>query len=118
MTLTEQVYAQAVLLADIHGDQQEQLLQVLCQAAVSGLTARLRDGITVDDCRADFVASGALYALAALSEADPVTGLQRVQIGDVTLVPGGASAASRCLRSQANLMMSPYCTDDFSFRGV
>ncbi len=118
MTLTEQVYAQAVLLANIHDSKQEQLLLLLCRAVVNGLTAKLREGISVNDCKADFVAAGALYALAALSETDPVAGLQRVQLGDVTLVPGGTSAASRCLRSQANLMMSSYFADSFSFQGV
>ena len=118
MTLTEQVYAQAVMLADIHGAQQEQLLQLLCKAVVCNLSARLRDGITANDCKADFVAAGALYALAALSEIDPAANLQRMQVGDVTLVPGGTSAASCCLRKQADLMISPYCKDYFSFRGV
>ena len=118
MSLIEQVYAQAALLADIRGQQQEQMLRLFCQAAVTNLSSKLRAGITVDDCRADFVAAGALFALAALSETDPATNLQRMQIGDVTLVPGSASAASRCLRSQANLMMSPYCTDNFAFRRV
>lgn len=118
MKLTEQVFAQAMLLADIHGQQQEQMLRLFCQAAVTNLSAKLRSGITVDDCKADFVAAGALYALAALSETDPATNLQRMQMGDVTLVPGNTSAASRCLRSQANLMMSPYCADQFAFRRI
>ena len=118
MSLIEQVYAQAVLLADVRGQQQEQMLRLFCQTAVTNLSSKLRAGITVDDCKADFVAAGALYALAALSETDPAANLQRMQIGDVTLVPGSASAASRCLRSQANLMMSPYCIDSFSFRRV
>lgn len=118
MALIEQVFAQAVLLADVHGESQQQMLRLFCQAAVSNLSAKLRPGITVEDCKADFVAAGALYALAALSETDPATNLQRMQIGDVTLVPGSASAASRCLRSQANLIMSPFCTDSFSFRRV
>ncbi len=118
MNLVEQTFAQAVLLSGVDDEKQEQLLELFCRSAVTNLTARLREGLTPEDCKADFVAAGALYALAALSETDPVAGMQRMQIGDVTLVPGGASAASRCLRSQANLMMSPYCKDNFSFRGV
>ena len=67
MTLTEQVYAQAVLLAGDLENREDQLLRVLCAGAVSSLTARLREGIRPEDCRADFVASASLFALAALS---------------------------------------------------
>lgn len=118
MTLTEQVFAQAVLLSGVEEAQQEKLLELFCRSAVTNLTARLREGLTPEDCKADFVAAGALYALAALSETDTTAGMQRVQVGDVTLVPGDASAASRCLRKQANMMMAPYCVDSFAFRGV
>ncbi len=118
MTLTEQVFAQAVLLSGVEEGQQAQMLELFCRSAVTNLTARLREGLTPDDCKADFVAAGALYALAALSETDEVAGIERIQLADVTLVPGNASAASRCLRRQADMMMAPYCVDSFSFRGV
>lgn len=118
MTLTEQVYAQAALLSDVDEGQQEALLMLLCRSAVSRLTARLREGITPEDCKADFIAAGALYALAALTEVDPATSAQRVQFGDVSIEPGGSSAASRCLRNQADLIISPYCKEEFCFRGV
>lgn len=118
MTLVEQTLAQALLLAGQMEEPQELLLELFCGSAVTNMSARLREGLTPDDCRAAFVAAGALYALAALTETDAVAGLQRVQIGDVTLVSGGTSAASRCLRKQADLIISPYCVDSFSFRGV
>lgn len=118
MMLTQQVYAQAVLLSGVNEPVQEQLLKMLCKSAVGSLTARLREGITPADCKADFVAAASLYALAALSELDAVTNLEQIQIGDVTLKQGGGSAAARCLRRQAELMMSPYLKDRFSFRGV
>lgn len=118
MTLVEQTLAQALLLAGQIDQSQQPLLELFCSSAVTNLIARLRQGLTPDDCRAAFVAAGALYALAALTETDAVAGLQRMQIGDVTLVPGGTSAATRCLRKQADLIMAPYCVDNFSFRGV
>ena len=49
---------------------------------------------------------------------DPVSCMERIEIGAVNLVPGNSSAASRCLRKQADLMMAPYCMDAFSFWGV
>ncbi len=117
MTLVQQVYAQAVMLSGLEDALQSQLLQVFCRSSVVSLTARLRPGLTPDDCKADFVASAALFALAALSEADENAHLEQLQLGDLTLRPG-KNAAAKCLRNQARLMMSPYLADRFSFKGV
>ena len=35
-----------------------------------------------------------------------------------SLTTGGRDAAVRCLRKQADMIISPYCEDNFSFRGV
>lgn len=118
MTLVEQIRAQAELLAGTVSESQEQLLELFCRSAATNLTARLQEGLTPDDCRADLVAAGALYALAALSETDETANLQRVQVGDVTLIPGGVSASTRCLRKQAEILIGPYCVDNFAFRRV
>lgn len=118
MTLLEQVLAQAVLLAGGVEQAQQPVLQALCQAAVSSLTARLRPNLSPEDCKADFVAAASLYALAAWSEVDEVGNLERMQLGDISMVRRSKSPAAACLRSQAGLMMSPYTVDRFSFRGV
>lgn len=118
MTLTEQTCAQAALLAGELQPGQEKILPLLCRSAVNALTARLRRGLTPEDCKADFIAAASLYALAALSETDDVGQMDQIKLGDVTLQRGGRNAAVACLRSQAELMMSPYCTDGFVFRGV
>ena len=49
MTLAEQVFAQALLLAGELDEKQEALLTLLCRGTVSSLTARLRDGLTPED---------------------------------------------------------------------
>lgn len=118
MTLAQQVYSQAVLVSGIDASQQEMLLTVLCQSAVSGLTQQLRDSITPEDCKADFIAAASLYALAALAETDPMQRVEQIQIGDVTLKRGGSTAASACLRHQAEMMMAPFLKDNFCFRSV
>lgn len=118
MMIVEQIYAQAVTLIGEVESWQEGLLNAFCLSAANGLQRRLIEGLTPNDCKADFIAAGALYALAALSEVDPTAGLERIQFGDVTLVKGGTSAASRCLRRQADLIISAYCADGFVFRGV
>ena len=118
MSILEQVFAQAMLLSGEITQKQEPMLRVLCQSAVNSLAARLRSGLGPEDCRADFIAAASLYALAALSELDEVGNLERMQIGDVTMVRRSKSPASACLRSQAVLMMGPYLADGFTFRGV
>lgn len=117
MMLVDQVYAQAVLLAGVEAEQ-EAMLQMFCRSAVAGLKARLRDGVTTDDCKADFVAAASLYALAALSETDEVDNLSHIQIGDVTMKRDTGSAAARCLRKQAELIMFPFVQEGFSFRRI
>lgn len=118
MNLSEQIFAQAMLLAGSIDNRQEALLRLLCGGAASGLTARLRDGITPQDCKADFIAAASLYALAALSETDEMAQVESFTAGDVTVRKGNSSAASQCLRYQADLIISPYTKDSFSFRGV
>ena len=118
MNLTEQIFAQAVVLTGSLEVKQEALLRLLCSGAANALASRLRSGITPQDCKADFVAAASLYALAALSEAEGLEGVESFTAGDVTVKKGGTSAASACLRRQADLMISPYCMDTFSFQGV
>lgn len=115
MTLTEQVYAQACLLADTLDEKEQQLLQILCRAAVNNLTARLRDGLTPEDLKADFIAAASLFAIASLSGAKDVG---EMKLGDVTIKRSGADTASKCLQNQAALIIAPYLKDGFCFRGV
>lgn len=117
MTLTEQVFAQAMLLSGNDSNVNEAMLEIFCQSATTSLTAQLRDGLTPQDCIADFVAAASLYALAALAETDEMSDFSHVQVGDVTMKRGGGAAVA-CLRNQARLMMSPYLSDGFAFLGV
>ena len=118
MTLTEQVFAQAVLLTGELDGQQTDLLKVLCAASTASLTARLREGLTPEDCKADFVAAASLLALASLNGADSGDGLEEFRAGDLTVKRSGKDAASRCLQRQAEMMIVPYLKDRFAFRGV
>lgn len=117
MTLTEQVYAQALLLVGQDNNVQEELLNLFCRSAVVSLTAQLREGLTPNDCKADFVAAASLYALAAVAECDEIGNLNHIQVGDVTVKRGGGPATA-CLRNQARMMMSPYLASGVAFLGV
>ena len=118
MGLTEQVYAQALLLAGELSENRKLLLRVLAAAAVTSLSGRMKDGLTAEDCKADFVASASLYALAAVSEIGDGMEMEQVTLGDVTLKRKNGDTASNCLRNQAELMMYPYLKDRFAFLGV
>lgn len=118
MTLRDQVLAQALLLAGELDARQMELLGALCTASTASLAARLREGLSPQDCKADFIAAASLFALAALSGVDDLEGVEQFRVGDVTLHRGSKDAASNCLRSQAELMIAPYLKDRFTFRGV
>ena len=116
MSLTDQIYAQALVMVGRLAPEQDALLRVLCRVAKNTLAGRLRSGITPEDCRADFIAAGSLYALAALSESDGSP--QRFTAGELTIQKGSPNAAARCLRGQAELILMPYVRDCFAFLGV
>lgn len=120
MTLSEQVYAQALLLAGDLEERQSQLLQILCTAATASLKVRLRDGITPEDCKADFVAAASLYALASLGDVEETVQVEEFKAGDLTVRQNRErrDAASNCLQRQADMMILPYLKDRFSFMGV
>lgn len=120
MTLKDQVLAQALLLAGDLSNQQRMILDALCMSATSSLQSRLREGLTPDDCKADFIAAASLLALAALNGVSDAEQTEQITVGDFTVrnVKGSSDAASNCLRAQAELMIAPYLKDRFSFRGV
>lgn len=118
MTLTEQVYAQACLLAGDLEAREQEMLRLLCGGAVTTLSSRLRNGLKPEDLRADFVASASLYALASMSGLNMDRNMDEIKVGDVTLKRRDADTASKCLHHQAELIMAPYLADRFSFRGI
>ena len=120
MTLTEEVFAQAVLLAGELSEAQTELLKLLCAAAVSSLSARLKEGLTPENCKENFLAAASLNALAGLNCAETESGIQEFRAGDLTVKQGNTrqDMAARDLRQQAETLMGPYLKDRFSFVGV
>ena len=119
MTLRDQVFAQAALLAGQLESDQREILGALCTAATASLSARLKEGLRPEDCKADFIAAASLFALAALNSVTDTGTLEQISAGDLTIRKGGSGdAASNCLRNQAELMIAPYLKDRFSFMGV
>ena len=120
MSLIEQIQAQAMLLAGDLTEQQTQVLKALCYGAASTLEKRLRDGLTADDCKADFIAAASLLALAAMNSVTGEETAEQISVGDfsVRTSKNKGDAASNCLKAQAELMIAPYLKDRFTFLGV
>ena len=118
MILTEQIIAQAKILIRDLEDRDLPTLELLCRSAEVMLKAKLREGIRAEDCIADFVASAALFAVAAMTELDEIAQMEMVTVGDLTLRRKSNDAAACCLRYQAELLMAPYMADTFAFVGV
>ena len=118
MTLTQQICAQARVLIRDMGSENQALLEVLCRSAEVQLTQKLREGIIPEDCKADFVASASLYALAALTDMENSNRPEQFTAGDITLRRTSSNVGANCLRYQAEMIMQPYVKDRFSFMGV
>ena len=118
MSLTEQIQAQALVLTQDSTDVNLPMLEVFCRSAENSLRQKLREGITPEDCKADFIAAASLLALAALSETDELAQVEQISAADMTLRRGSPDSAACCLRYQAELIMKPYLQDKFVFMGV
>ena len=120
MSLTDHIYAQALLLAGGLEARQEMLLKVLCRSAEVSLAARLREGLAAEDCKADFIAAASLLALGAMNSVNGEESVEQISVGDFSVRTSGNKndAASNCLRAQAELMIAPYLKDRFAFLGV
>lgn len=120
MMLTELIYAQAVNLAGAMEEHQDRLLKILCAAAAASLAARLKEGLKPEDCKADFIAAASLMALAALNTAGEKGEITEFQAGELSFKNGREhrDAASRCLETQARMLIGPYLKDSFAFAGV
>ena len=117
MSLTEQVFNQARFMAQEMTQDQQDLLNVVCKAAVASLESRLRDNLSPEDCLSEFVTAAGMYALAAMTDIGDWTGLEQLSAGDLTL-RRGENGAANYLRTQAELLMAPYLKIGFLFRGV
>lgn len=96
-------------------------LRTMCIAAEAELTARLRYGLTPDDCGGLFTAAAALLAL-SMCMAAGWQGVEAYTAGEVTVKyaeQGQRLAGCENLRRQAETMIAPYIYDTgFAFRGV
>lgn len=118
MTMTELVFAQALLMAPDLSTTEQHMLQMMCHAAVTSLERKLRNNLAVKDCQNEFVSAASMYALAAMSEISEENQFEQISTGDLTLRRGNGTLASNCLRNQADMIMAPFVKLGMVFMGV
>ena len=111
MTIADQVLNQVELLTGELDDTGRERLRLLCTAAVRALTAQLRDGLSPEDIREDFVAAASLYALSRWGRGEEI---QEFRAGDLTVKKGQAAE----LEGEALALLAPYLKQGFAFLGV
>ena len=104
------------------GEDEEPLLEALCQAAERQWERRLRPGVTAEDCGKAFPCAVDFTAAADLAAARGGEGVSGFTAGSVSVRIRGAAescALAESLRRTAERLMAPFAVpDDFCFRGV
>ena len=111
MTIPDQVLNQAELLAGEVDDTGRERLRLLCATAVGTLKGQLRDGITPEDIREEFVAAASLLAFSRWSRGQDI---QEFRAGDLTVKKGQAGT----LEGDALALLASYLKSGFVFMGV
>lgn len=112
--MTDEIYTIAAVFAGV-GENEEPTLEKLCGAAETELRARLHRGIAPEDCRGSFICAAAMLAASHFLAAR-TAGVKSFTVGAVTSGGEGTDAAD--LRTQAELLMRPFCTGALGFLGV
>ncbi len=93
----------------------EEVLGLLCQAAMDDLSRRLRPGVMMEDCSPAFEIACAWLALDHLEAASGT--VNHVSAGDISFDLEGAGGGD--LRQRAERLMAPYVVEKgFCFQGV
>ena len=115
MSRLQEIIATAQVFAGAVSDAERSVLERLCAGAEAGLRARLREGLTPEDCYDSFVCAAAWLALSGLQSTK--SEVESFSAGNLTVKR--APGAANCLSMQAELMMAPYLKDGgFQFRRV
>ena len=124
MTMLEEIYEAARQAAPSGTD--ETLLKRLCEISAAQWEARLKDGVTAEDCRTVFVCAAAWMAVVGIYAQKSVTGwnIESFTVGDVSVKTTGLENTSQMsapqkLEWQARMLMRPFCRPEgFAFVGV
>lgn len=111
MSIQEEILQLTESLADGNCEK----LSLICTAAAQNLQARLRKGVSIDDCRESFVYAAALMSLSIVKTMDD----DRLSDFDAGTLKLSFFDRTDQLSVIANRLIAPWCaTDDFAFCGV
>ena len=102
--MLDEIYKVAAVFAS-PGEDDRETLRTLCTAAETELSASLRKDVRPEDCRGSFLCAAA-------------TPYKSFTVGEVTVTSGGENRSASELRTQAELLMRPFCTGGRFFLGV
>ena len=106
MTMRERILRLALAAA---GETEQTLLEPLCAAAERSWLARLREGVTAEECGEAFPCAAAFTAAADLAAGEG--GAVSFSAGDVSVNLGGGAERTRraeTLRQTAERLMEPF----------
>ncbi len=117
--MTEEILELAMALGQV-GEADRQRLERLCTLAEQELAARLKSGITAQDCADAFVLAAAWTALADWATGESIGAVSSFSAGDITIrSDAAASQGGDALRRRGEMALAPYLADrGFFFRGV
>ena len=115
--MDQEILDMTVILTGAAEDRQ-MLLTALCTAARQRWQARLREGVTVEDCGQAFVCAAADF-LTGEGGSAAASSFSAGEISVSTSSAADRSACAQALRDTAEELMAPYAqSGSFSFRSV
>ena len=101
---------------------EQALLEHLCHAAEMAWTARLKQGVSAEDCAEAFLCAAAFTAAADFALGRNSEGVESFTAGEISIRHSGSAegnAKADALRKTAERLMAPYTeTATFAFKGV
>lgn len=118
MAMTEEILALCRAMGA--GEDREELLLPLVQAAETALAGRLKRGVTAADCGGAFPLAAAMIAMDGWNAATGADRVTAFTAGEVSIATAGTgSAAGSSLTDQAGRLMAPWLGETgFAFKGV
>ena len=111
MTIADQILNQAELLTGEMDDAGRERLRLLCTVAAGTLSRQLRDELSPEDIREEFVTAASLLAYARWSRGEEI---QEFKAGDLTVKKGQSAHLER----ETLELLKAYLKSGFTFLGV
>lgn len=119
--MTERILELACGIAN-PSEEERSLLETLCHAAEAAWVARLKDGVSAEECGEAFLCAVAFTAAADFAVGRSSSGVESFTAGEISVRRSGSAegaAQAQALRKTAERLMAPYTKQEtFAFKGV